>query len=120
MTNTVTFKWNSGKVAGIRREVARGMLRMGADIASRARFNAPYLTGALRNSIRVTADKQDTVYVLAGGQVSDKRGKRGKRIDYALMREFVNKAHPGTTHYMQRAFDSVTKGNIRQYFGGIK
>lgn len=114
MANTVTFKWNSGKVAGIRREVARGMLRMGADIASRARFNAPYLTGALRNSIRVTADKQDTVYVLAGGQVG------GKRIDYALMREYVNKSHPGTTHYMGRAFDSVTKGNIRQYFGGIK
>lgn len=114
MANAVTFKWNSGKVAGIRREVAQGMLRMGADIASRARFNAPYLTGALRNSIRVTADKQDTVYVLAGGQVG------GKRIDYALMREYVNKSHPGTTHYMGRAFDAVTSGDITKYFGGIK
>lgn len=114
MANKVTFTWNTGKVAGINQQVMRGLLKMGFDIASRARLNAPYLTGALRNSIRVTTDNTDTVYVLAGGQVG------GSRIDYALRREYENKKHPSTTHYMGRAFDSVTKGNLYQYFGGIK
>ena len=114
MSKTVDFTWNTAKVNNIRKEVVRGMLRMGADIASKARFNAPYLTGALRNSIRITTDSQDSVYVLAGGDVG------GKRIDYALLREFHNRKHPSTTHYMGRAFDSVTSGDITKYFGGIK
>ena len=114
MKTSTNFRWNTSKVAAIRREVTQGMLKMGADIASRARFNAPYLTGALRNSIRVTADNADKVYVLAGGQVG------GKRIDYARLREYENKKHPGTTHYMGRAFDSVASGDIKKYFGGIK
>lgn len=114
MASSATFKWNAGKISNIRREVTAGLLKMGADIASRARFNAPYLTGALRNSTRPTADGSDTVYVLAGGQVG------GKRVDYALVREYVNKAHPSTTHYMGRAFDEVAKSDIKKYFGGIK
>lgn len=105
------FKWNEGKVELLRREVARGFLRMGADIASRARFNAPYLTGALRNSIRFTADGNDNVFVLAGGVVG------GKKIDYARLREFHNKKNPSTTHYMRRAFDEVYQGDIKKYFG---
>lgn len=113
------FKWDEGKVELMRKEIARGFLRMGADIASRARFNAPYLTGALRNSIRFTADDNDNVFVLAGGVVGNGKGneKKGKRIDYARLREFHNKKNPSTTHYMRRAFDEVYQGDIKKYFG---
>lgn len=128
MSKTVDFTWNTAKVNNIRKEVVRGMLRMGADIASKARFNAPYLTGALRNSIRITTDSQDSVYVLAGGEVkppviyTTPSGKTRTiaKVDYALLREFHNRKHPSTTHYMSRAFDSVTSGDITKYFGGIK
>lgn len=113
MTST-KFTWNMAKVQDVRRQVASGLLRMGADIASRARSNAPVLTGALRNSIRVTADQNDTVYVLAGGAVA------GKNVKYALRREFENKKNPQTKHYMGRAFDSVARSDISEYFKGIR
>lgn len=114
MSSKTKFTWNQAKVADVRRQLTVGLLRMGSDIASRARSNAPVLTGALRNSIRVTADGEDTVYVLAGGAVA------GKVVKYALRREFENKKHPSTTHYMGRAFESVARGDIKKYFKGIK
>lgn len=110
---TSKFTWNQAKLADVRRQMMVGLLRMGADIANRARSNAPVLTGALRNSIRVTEDNE-TVFVLAGGAVA------GKTVNYALRREFENNKHPSTTHYMGRAFDSVARGDIKHYFKGIK
>lgn len=111
-SNNVTFTWNTPHVNAVRREMVRGLLKMGADIASKARFNAPVLTGALRNSIRTTTASNDSVYVLAGGQVG------GKVVDYALVREYSNRKHPNTTHYMGRAFETVVRGDITHYFRG--
>lgn len=110
----VKFAWSKRKVEDVRRQVTVGLLRMGSDVASRARSNAPVLTGALRNSIRVTADGEDVVYVLAGGSVA------GKNIRYALRREFENKKNPQTLRYMGRAFESVARSDIKRYFKGIK
>lgn len=107
------FKWNDPAISQLKRNVTKGLLRMGFAIASQARANAPYLTGALKNSIRVTADKSDLVYVLAGGTVA------GKTINYAYIREKYNRRHPNTTHYLERAFDNVAKSNISQYFKEI-
>lgn len=117
MAATADFKWNYAKVEEIKLGMTRGLLRMGTDVASRARSNAPVLTGALRNSIRVTTDGRYTVYVLAGGNVGGNVG--GKRIDYAYLREFVNNKHPQTRHYMGRALDAVAKQDLRQYFKEI-
>lgn len=114
MSSEVRFTWKQAKIADIRRQLTVGLLKMGSDIASRARSNAPVLTGALRNSIRVTADGEDTVYVVAGGAIA------GKEIKYALRREFENKKNPSTTHYMGRAFESVARGDLKKYFKGIK
>lgn len=113
MSATANFQWNNAKIEQIKRGMTRGLLRMGAEIASRARSNAPVLTGALRNSIRVTTDGNNTVYVLAGGNVG------GKSIDYAYLREFVNNKHPQTRHFMTRALDSVAQQDLRQYFKEI-
>lgn len=113
MSATADFKWNYAKVEEIKLCMTRGLLRMGTEVASRARSNAPVLTGALRNSIRVTTDGRYTVYVLAGGKVG------GNRIDYAYLREFINNKHPQTRHYMGRALDAVAKQDLRQYFKEI-
>lgn len=115
MANVVSVKltWDNGKLTDVQRAVNRGLLRMGFDIASRARSNAPVLTGALRNSIRVSPEN-DVVNILAGGRVG------GFVIDYAKLREYVNHLHPSTTHYMGRAFDSVVNSDWQEkYFGDI-
>lgn len=113
MAATADFKWNSAKIEEIKLGMTRGLLRMGTEVASRARSNAPVLTGALRNSIRVTTDGRYTVYVLAGGSVG------GKNVNYAYLREFQNNKNPQTTHYMGRALDAVAQQDLRQYFKEI-
>lgn len=114
MKSKADFKWDKPAVAQLDRNVTKGLLRMGMTIATQARANAPYLTGALKNSIRTTTDSASSVYVLAGGSVG------GKTINYAYVREKYNRKHPNTTHYLERAFDSVTSGNIGQYFKEIR
>lgn len=110
MAATSNFQWNQAALYDIRLGMTKGLLRMGNAVAAQARSNAPVLTGALRNSIRVTADRNDTVYILAGGSVS------GKTVPYALYREFHNKKHPETTHYMAKALTKVANQDISQYF----
>lgn len=109
MAQTVKLTWNNGKLNELQRKTNEGLLSMGFDIASRARFNAPVLTGALRNSIRTTVEGE-TVYVLAGGG----------RVPYARRREYENRLHPETRHYMERAFDSVLSSDWKtKYFGDL-
>ena len=110
---SVRLTWDNGKLTKLQQAMNKGMFKMGFDIAQRARANAPILTGALVNSIRVTPE-HNQVFVIAGGRVY------GYRVDYAKVREYVNKAHPSTTHYMGRAFDYVMESNWQEkYFGDI-
>lgn len=114
-----TFKWNEANVANLRQGVMRGLLKMGADIASRARANAPYKTGALRTTIRVTEGPGTSVLVIAGGNFA------GKSVAYARIQELGGWA--GRNHsvyikpkrYMMRAVEGVARGNINQYFKGV-
>lgn len=87
-----------------------GMFKLAGAIAQKARANAPVLTGALRNSIRIEEDGYD-VYIRAGGTVVG-----NKTIDYAYKREMENRLHPNTTHYMKRANDSEMSGDWQKYF----
>lgn len=109
MAASYKLTWNNGKLSEVQRKTNAGLFRMGFDIASKARYNAPILTGALRNDIRTTAS-EGYVYVLAGSS----------RVPYARRREYENRLHPSTTHYMGRAFTSVLNSNWEEkYFGGI-
>lgn len=109
----VKLTWNNQAIKNMERRMIEGLFMMGTDMANRARVNAPVLTSALRNSIRVEEDGQ-VVYVRAGGIVA------GHKIDYALKREYENKAHPWTTHYMKRAQESIMTGDyMTKYFGGV-
>lgn len=110
MASSATFKWNEPVLKQVKASFTRGMLRMGYAAARQARANAPVLTGALRNSIRTTVDNNDNVYVIAGGTNGI------YKVPYALLREYENRKHPETKMYMHRAFESVQRGDISQYF----
>ena len=87
---------------------------MGFDIAAQARRNAPYLTGALRNTIRVNEANDGTIEVIAGGTFG------GRKVDYAWIREQGPNRNPLTEHYMENAKNTIMTGDYMQkYFGDI-
>lgn len=116
--NTIKFKWNNQALAEIDRKTLLGIMSMAQDIRSQARMNAPYVTGALSNSIRVEEDGY-TTYIKAGGIVST--GSLGpKWVNYAMKREEGPNRDPATEHYMKNAMNSIMTGDYMQkYFGGI-
>ncbi len=118
-TPTITLKWDNAKLNSINNNAIKGLIRMGYDIASQARSNAPYKTGALSNSIRVEEDA-GTVSIIAGGKMG------GKDIRYAAIQEFGGNAgrnhsvHIKGKHYMERAQNFIMTGDyIKKYFGDI-
>ena len=119
MSVSVDVKWNEAEISSIDYNIKRGLVRMGFDIANQARRNAPYLTGALSNSIRVE-ENGDNVEVIAGGTYG------AKDIRYAAIQEFGgyagrnHSAHIVGKHYMERAKDFVMGGNyLQKYFGDV-
>lgn len=111
----VKLTWDNNKISLMNENAITGLFRMGFDIAAQARRNAPYLTGALRSTIRVqeTSDK-NTLQVIAGGTYG------GKKVDYAWIREQGPNRNPATEHYMENAAKSIMTGNyIKKYFGNI-
>ncbi len=121
-TTTVKFTWNQQALASLQRNALLGMFRMGYDIGAQARANAPVVSGALRNSIRVEEDG-NTIYIRAGGIISagSVSGRRFARyIDYAEKREQGPNRNPATEHYMENARISTMSGDyMKKYFGGI-
>lgn len=115
-TVDVKLKWSRDATAKMTKAAVRGLFDMGYDIASQARANAPYVTGALRNSIRVEP-AEGAVLVRAGGSV----GIFGrKRIDYAEKREKGPNRDPSTVHYMRNAQRQVMSGDwANKYFGKV-
>lgn len=116
----VNINWDHRTLGAMDKRAMEGLLRMGYDIAALARENAPYVTGALRNSIRVEDDwRGDRVYVRAGGIVSS--GRRNgvmisRTVDYAWKVE----QHSSRPHYMENAQKAIMTGNyLQKYFGGI-
>lgn len=115
---TIKFNWNGQALDKIERKTLIGIMRMAQDIRTEARVNAPYLTGALSNSIRVEEDGY-TTYIKAGGIVST--GSLGpKKVDYAMKREEGPNRDPTTEHYMRNAMNSIMTGDyMRHYFKDI-
>lgn len=111
----VQVKWNNTAINSMQNKAIQCLFRMGTDIAAQARQNAPYKTGALRDSIRVRKDR-DAVEVIAGD----------KRVPYAAIQEWGGNAgrnhstHIVGKHYMERAKDFIMSGNyLKKYFGVI-
>lgn len=112
--SSVSVRINHAKIAGFNQKAIKNLMRLGYDIAAQARQNAPYETGALRNSIRVEETNPKTVEVIAGGSFG------GKSVPYALKREYENNLHPDRKHYMENAQKLIMSGNyLQKYFGDI-
>ena len=79
---------------------------MGVDIINRAIMNAPKDSGDLVRSGRVVK-APGRGYTVQFGDNS---------VRYAYRRHFENNKNPQTLRYLERAGDSVTKGNIKKYF----
>lgn len=119
-TAQTDFVWYQDRINAIKFEFRRGMFRMGTAVANSARDRAPYKTGALRNSIRVTTlGSTDDVYVAAGGSVG------GKSVPYARIHElggYAGRNHSvyiQPKHYLANSLDSVLRGDWTQYFKGV-
>lgn len=116
MTDVASVKvtWDNQKIGSIERNVVKGLVGLGFDIAAQARKNAPYVTGALRNTIRVNEISDNSVEVIAGGNFG------GRKVDYAWIREQGPNRNPTTEHYMENAKNTIMTGNyMAKYFGGI-
>lgn len=112
--STVQIKWSQPALNAINRRTIEGLFRMGFDIASQARRNAPYVTGALRSTIRVQEVSENTLDVRAGGSFG------GRKVNYAWIREQGPNRNPATEHYMENAQKSIMTGDyMKKYFGDI-
>lgn len=118
--SSTSFKWNTAKINAIQDEFRKGLVTMGLAVANLARDNAPYKTGALKNSVRVTTlGSKDDVYVAAGGNVG------GKSIPYARIQELGgytgrgHKVHIRPKYYLRGALETTLSGDWSKYFKGV-
>ena len=97
------------------RGMIKGLFRMAYDVQNNAKARAPYLTGALRSSIRVQETAGETALeVVAGGSFA------GYKVDYADIRERGPNRNPATVGYMKKSLKQATSGDyIKKYFGEI-
>lgn len=80
---------------------------MAIDILNRAQMNAPKASGALVRSGRVKRADSGKGYTVQFGDNS---------VRYAFRRHFENQKNPGTLLYLQKAGDTVVRGNVKKYF----
>lgn len=86
-------------------QLNEGGVRMMTDILKMARQNAPVLTGALRNSGRFQQLSTVKWRITFGNA----------RVPYARIREHVNRLHPNTIRYLQRARNTAAS-RAKSYF----
>lgn len=86
-------------------QLNKGGVRMMTDILKMARQNAPVLTGALRNSGRFQQISTVKWRITFGNA----------RVPYARIREHVNRLHPNTVRYLQRARNTAAS-RAKSYF----
>lgn len=133
----VKFEWNKALTQRMESNFVNGLVDMGLAVRNLALSRAPYVTGALKNSIRVDATnaKEGTVDVIAGGisapmdrlTVSASTGRpirvagSGLRfVNYAAKREEGPNRDPSTVGYMSRSlWDIMNTDWQHKYFGGI-
>lgn len=114
MAKTVTIKWSNNALKTINRNTQKGLVRLGFDIAAQARRNAPYVTGALRSTIRVQEISDNVLDVKAGGVYGS------RSVPYAWIREQGPNRDKSTEHYMENAQKAIMSGDyMKKYFGGI-
>ena len=112
---TVKFKWDQKTMGDIELHFKQAVYTMATDIETEAKRCAPYLTGALSNSIRtLNLGSANIVEVVAGGV------GYGRNVPYAYVRELGPNRDKSTVHYMRNAMNAIMSGDyMTKYFGGI-
>lgn len=126
VVSDVKIEWNQQVIAEWPKRIKEGTFRMAWKIAGKARDRAPYVTGALRNSIHIDSNSEENaVMIIAGGDSYMSKPPRNARqirrvVDYAAKREKGPNRNPATEHYMENAAKDVMSGDWqKEYFGGI-
>lgn len=121
IVKSVKLKWNKTAEQQINRARIDATFNLGYDIAAKARANAPVVSGALRNSIRVETIAGDKgIQVIAGGASSKIANGIVRFVNYAAKRERGPNRNPATEHYMENAMKETLKGDwIKKYYGHI-
>lgn len=121
VVKSVQLKWNKTAERQISQARIEATFNLGYDIAAKARLNAPVVSGALRNSIRVEPIPSDKgVQVIAGGASSRIANGIVRFVNYAAKRERGPNRNPATEHYMENAMKETLKGDwINKYYGHI-
>ena len=104
-TSTLTTTWLSATDV----DMDRAVLEMATDIDRRAKVLAPVDTGNLVNSSKIKREKQASYSVSFGSS----------RVPYARIRHEINRKNPQTLRYLERAGDSVARGNVSKYIRKI-
>lgn len=121
---TVDFKWNKAEIAKYRQNFNKGVIDMAYTILGGghgilgAKERAPYVTGALRNSIRVDRSMLESdglVEIIAGGTTD---GNIKRNVNYAAKREIGPNRNPATEHYMANTLTAVMGSDWQQIFFG--
>lgn len=122
----VKIEWNQQVIKEWPKRIKEGTFKMAWQIAGKARDRAPYVTGALRNSIHIDSNSEENaVMIIAGGDSYMSKPPRNARqirrvVDYAAKREKGPNRNPTTEHYMENAAKDVMSGDWQQkYFGGL-
>lgn len=126
VVSDVKIEWNHQVIKEWPKRIKEGTFKMAWKIAGKARDRAPYVTGALRNSIHIDSNsEEDAVMVIAGGDSYMSKPPRNARqirrvVDYAAKREEGPNRDPTSEHYMENAAKDVMSGDWQtEYFGGI-
>ena len=105
----MTVKMTDNLSAFLQQEAEKqdgAMAEMAIDIMTRAQLNAPKASNALVRSAKVKRNS-DGDYSVTFGDNS---------VRYATRRHYENKKNPGTLLYLEKAGESVSRGNMRKYF----
>ena len=113
-SSTVRVTWSQPALNSVNRKTLQGLFRLAFDIAAQARRNAPHVSGALRDTIRVQDTSSNTLDVIAGGQFGT------RKVPYAWVREEGPNRNKATEHYMENAQRAIMTGDyMKKYFGDV-
>lgn len=99
-------KFYKGWTKNIEGSMEKGLLEEVIDIGTRANIIAPKLTGALVGS-RNTRKTGNLEYTISYG---------GGKVPYAKRRYFENNKHPNSKKWLEKAAESVSRGDVGKYY----
>lgn len=105
----MTVKMTDNLSAFLQQEAEKqdgAMAEMAIDIMTRAQLNAPKASNALVRSAKVKRNEKNDYSVMFGDN----------SVKYAKRRHYENKKNPGSLRYLEKAGESVGRGDLGKYF----